>query len=50
MEKKMKRKIKINETGKNRSILFICLPSTLDVFKESKISVEVPLIPLISLA
>ena len=31
-------------------ILFICLPSTLDVFKESKISVVVPLIPLISLA
>ena len=32
------------------SILFICLPSSVDVFKESKISVAIPLIPLISLA
>lgn len=33
-----------------KKILFICLPSTIDVFKESKISVVIPSIPLISLA
>jgi len=36
--------------NKNKKILFICLPSTLDVFKNTKISVVIPLIPLISLA
>jgi len=35
---------------KDKKILFICLPSTLDVFKESKISVVIPLIPLVSIA
>lgn len=34
----------------NKDILFICLPSTLDVFKKSKISIAVPRIPLISIA
>jgi len=34
----------------NKNILFICLPSTIDVFKKSKISIAVPLIPLVSIA
>ncbi|MBS3079630.1 radical SAM protein [Candidatus Pacearchaeota archaeon] len=33
-----------------KSILFICLPSTLGVYQSSKISIAIPSIPLISLA
>jgi radical SAM superfamily enzyme YgiQ (UPF0313 family) len=36
--------------SESKKILFVCLPSTLDVFKNTKISVAVPLIPLISIA
>lgn len=39
-----------NEIGENGNILFICLPSTLDVFKKSKISIAVPRIPLVAIA
>ncbi len=38
------------EENKQKRILFICLPSTIDVFKNSKISVAIPLIPLVSIA
>ena len=35
---------------KEKKILFICIPPTLDVFKESKVSIVMPVIPLISIA
>lgn len=34
----------------SKRILFVCLPSTVSVFKRSKIAIAVPMIPLVSLA
>ncbi|MDI6737765.1 MAG: radical SAM protein [Nanoarchaeota archaeon] len=39
-----------NTKKDTKDILFICLPSTINIFKNSKISIAVPLIPLISIA